>query len=619
MKSKTVTMIIILVASLILLGLLVADMVSIRTKVVKCTTGVGEIASFNDNDPYIITGEWEVYKDYLIITEQKDINTLEKTYLSSLSKNLKKGKEVKYYSYRMVIKGIPKGSILACSSNSFLKGYAVYFNRELVRADNYLVAKDGSKVILDGYNQPYLYNSDDELEIIIEFANKSTAYYSFVNDFYLDGVAGHFSIFSFQSVYLVGIVICSLLTLYFLLLCFSRRKPVRNILFAFLNVSTIGAILFNGQTTFLAIPPLPGVIERLVKLFCYYGATTIFTVLARTDICQKKLGMQEYCLIGSNAIVVLAGIIMPVQFVNALFVFVCVLAICALVYSTVQYLKYSKKEPTIQITITFFLIETILCYLYEIFLLVPVSTYNTSSLSTVFFLACVMLTVLNSYLREKEAEQTSLTKELTDKIRDTEFTFLNSQIQSHFIYNTLNSIQSLCNTNPEKASELVEEFSFYLRNRLEFNKMPNLINLEDEIEHIKTYINIEQTRFGDNIKCVYDLAITDIKIPPLSVQPLVENAVKHGISKQVGGGVIILSTYQDRKNVYIRVKDNGLGFDVNVLKDSKRVGFNNIKDRLDLYLGATIKLESKIGVGTVVTITIPKKNLTYDNTTSNPL
>ena len=148
--------------------------------------------------------------------------------------------------------------------------------------------------------------------------------------------------------------------------------------------------------------------------------------------------------------------------------------------------------------------------------------------------------------------------------------------------------------------------------------MPNLINLEDEIEHIKTYINIEQTRFGDNIKCVYDLQITDIKIPPLSVQPLVENAVKHGVSKQVGGGVIILSTYEDKRNVYIRVKDNGLGFDVDKLKDSKRVGFNNIKDRLSLYLGATIKLESKIGVGTVVTITIPKKNLTYENTKSNP-
>ena len=618
MRSKTVTTVIITVASIILLGLLIADMLSIKSKVIKCVDGEGTAIKFDDNDPYIITGDWEVYKDYLIVSEEKDINTLEKTYLSSLSKNLKKGNETKYYSYRVVIKGIPKGSILACSSNSFLKRYAVYYNRTLVRADGYLVTKDGTNITLDDYTQTYLLE-DDELEIIVELANNATSYYAFIQDFYLDGVAGHFSIFSFQSVYLIGIVICSLLSLYFALLCFSRRNPVRNILFVVLNLSTIGAILFNGQTTFLKIPPLPGTIEKLIKLFCYYGSTMIFTVLARTDICQKKLGLQEFLLIGSCGIVVLASIIIPIQFTNYLYIFVCALAIAALVYSTFQYLKHSAKEPTIQVSITFFLIETILCYIYEIILQCPVLTYHTSSLSTVFLLACIMLTVLNSYLREKEAEQSNLTKELTDKIRDTEFTFLNSQIQSHFIYNTLNSIQSLCNTNPEKASELVEEFSFYLRNRLEFNKMPNLINLEDEIDHIKTYINIEQTRFGDNIKCVYDLDVTDIKIPPLSIQPLVENAVKHGISKQVGGGTIILSTYQDKKNVYIRVKDNGLGFDIDTLKDSKRVGFNNIKDRLSLYLDGTIKLESKIGVGTVVTITIPKKSLTYVKTNDKPL
>ena len=618
MRTKRITTLIILVASLILLGLLIGDIINVRTRVVKCENGTGTISKFDNNDPYIISGDWEVYKDYLIISENKDITTLEKTYVSSLSKSLKKTGDIKYYSYRTVITGIPKDSVLATYSNSFLKGYAVYFNGELVRADGYLVTKDGNNVTLDSNSRSYYYDTD-ELEIVVELSNKTSSYYAFVNDFYLDGVAGHFSLLSFQATYLVGIVICSLLVLYFFLLCFSRKNTIRGIMFIVLNLATIGAILFNGKTTFFSFPPMPGIIERIIKLFCYYLATIAFTVLARTNICTKKPKLPEYILIGSIGVGVLASIIIPIQFINHLYIFICVLAIVVLAYSLVGYLKTSEKDPTLQITITFFLVETMLCYIYEIFLMLPIANYNTSSLSTVFFLACVMLTVLNSYLREKEAEQTSLTKELTDKIRDTEFTFLNSQIQSHFIYNTLNSIQSLCNTNPEKASELVEEFSFYLRNRLEFNKMPNLINLEDEIDHIKTYINIEQTRFGDSIKCVYDLAITDIKIPPLSVQPLVENAVKHGISKQVGGGVIILSTYQDKNNVYIRVKDNGLGFDTSKLKDSKRVGFNNIKDRLSLYLGATIKLESKVGVGTVVTITIPKKNLTYDNTATKPL
>lgn len=615
MRARRITVVIISVASLILLLLLFGDIINTRNRVIKCENGVGTINKFDSDDPFIISGDWEVYKDTLIISENKDINTLEKTYISNLNKTIAENDEIKYYSYRVVITGIPKDCILANHSNSFLRGYAVYFNGELVRADGHLVTKDGNTVTLDNYHRGYLLK-DDQLEIVVEMANYSGSYYGFVNDFYLDGIAGHFSLLSFQAVYLICIIICVLLVLYFLLLSFSKRNTARCLLFALLNVLTIGAILFNGQTTFFAFRPIPGIIERVIKLFCYYLATISFAILARTNFCSKKLKAPDYVLIGSIAIIVAASIIIPIQFINYICIFMSVLAIVVLLYTLVVYLKGSEKDPTIQVTIVFFLIEAILCYGYEIFLLSPINTYNTSSLATVFFLSCVMLTVLNSYLREKEAEQTSLTKELTDKIRDTEFTFLNSQIQSHFIYNTLNSIQSLCNTNPEKASELVEEFSFYLRNRLEFNKMPNLINLEDEIDHIKTYINIEQTRFGDNIKCVYDIAVTDIKIPPLSVQPLVENAVKHGISKQVGGGVIILSTYQDKKNVYIRVKDNGLGFDIETLKDSKRVGFNNIKDRLSLYLDGTIKLESKIGVGTVVTITIPKKNLTYDNTKS---
>ena len=183
MRSKTVTTVIITVASIILLGLLIADMLSIKSKVIKCVDGEGTAIKFDDNDPYIITGDWEVYKDYLIVSEEKDINTLEKTYLSSLSKNLKKGNETKYYSYRVVIKGIPKGSILACISNSFLKRYAVYYNRTLVRADGYLVTKDGTNITLDDYTQTYLLE-DDELEIIVELANNATSYYAFIQDFY---------------------------------------------------------------------------------------------------------------------------------------------------------------------------------------------------------------------------------------------------------------------------------------------------------------------------------------------------------------------------------------------------------------------------------------------------
>ena len=612
MRSRSITISIICITMFIFIGLLVCDIISIKDRVIKCNQGEANVLKFDESDPFIIAGEWEVYKDKLIISENLDVSTIEKEYTSSLYKSIKDGKEMKYYSYRVVLHSIPKHYVLSNSSNTFKSGYAVYINRQLVRTDNNFVDKDGNKLVVDDKATPYYVADDEDIEIIVELSNKTSSYYAFINNFYLDGNTGHFSLISFQAVYLIIIIGCSLLGLYFTLLCISRKNFLRNILIVAINICAIGSVLFNGETTFFKLPMVPALLENSIKILFYYLATTSFAILATTDFGTKKMGKFQYLLLGSTALVVVLELVLPINFSVHTLGVICVFAIGVLIYSTIRYLKTSKKDPMIQVTITFYLIETIGCYIYEIMTLTPILPYNKSSLSILLFLSCVLLTALNGYLRESEASKSSLTTELNNKIRDTEFVFLNSQIQSHFIYNTLNSIQALCNTNPEKAGELVEEFSFYLRNRLEFNKIPNLIDLKDEIDHIKTYINIEQTRFGDSVKCVYDLKVTDIKIPPLSIQPLVENAVKHGVSKQVGGGTITLSTYEDKKNVYIRVQDNGLGFDTSSLKDSKRVGFNNIKDRLELYLGGKIELVSKIGVGTTVTITIPKKNLTTE-------
>ena len=223
--------------------------------------------------------------------------------------------------------------------------------------------------------------------------------------------------------------------------------------------------------------------------------------------------------------------------------------------------------------------------------------------------------LLSLVLYKREIELTNVQEiiRLNNKIRDTEFTFLNTQIQSHFIYNTLNSIQSLCNTNPSKASELIEDFSTYLRTRLEFNKMPYLIDIEDELENIRTYLNIEKVRFENRVNYDYDLKVGAFKIPPLSVQPLVENAVKHGISKKRGGGKILISTYEDENFIYISVQDDGLGFDVESLNEKQRVGTENIRHRLALHLDATLLIDSQVNKGTIAIIKIPQNWLNIFN------
>ena len=194
------------------------------------------------------------------------------------------------------------------------------------------------------------------------------------------------------------------------------------------------------------------------------------------------------------------------------------------------------------------------------------------------------------------------------KLQESQISIMLSQIQPHFLYNTLNSIYQLCETNPMRARFLVSSFSEYLRNNLSTLEEPGLIPVETELAHINTYLDIEKVRFEDTLEIEYDIKSLDFSLPVLTVQPIVENAVKHGTSKKRGGGTVKISTDEDNENYIIQVSDTGCGFDPAKPKnDGKRhVGIENVKQRLSNMCHGSLTIESEIGTGTCVTITIPK-------------
>ena len=137
-----------------------------------------------------------------------------------------------------------------------------------------------------------------------------------------------------------------------------------------------------------------------------------------------------------------------------------------------------------------------------------------------------------------------------------------SQIQPHFIYNTLGTIEQLCITEPKEASKLVRNFSLYLRGNFSELDSVTPIRFEQELKHVEYYINIEKVRFPDmNIE--YDVEVTDFVLPALSVQPLVENAIKHGVTKKAEGGTVKLSTRLLDDYYYVIIEDDGIGFVTN--------------------------------------------------------
>ena len=208
-----------------------------------------------------------------------------------------------------------------------------------------------------------------------------------------------------------------------------------------------------------------------------------------------------------------------------------------------------------------------------------------------------------------EAQRIEAEKQAMEmKLQESRISIMLSQIQPHFLYNTLNSIYQLCETNPMRAKSMVNFFAEYLRNNLSTLEAPGLISFETELSHVKTYLEIEKIRFEDTLEIEYDIKCKDFSLPVLTVQPIVENAVKHGTSKKRGGGRVLISTDEDKENYIVKVSDTGSGFDPSVPKNDGKshVGIENVRQRLINMCGGTLSIESEVGKGTLATIVIPK-------------
>ncbi|HLK22145.1 MAG TPA: histidine kinase [Bryobacteraceae bacterium] len=166
---------------------------------------------------------------------------------------------------------------------------------------------------------------------------------------------------------------------------------------------------------------------------------------------------------------------------------------------------------------------------------------------------------------------------------------LEARIHPHFLFNTLNSISSLIAVNPARAEQTVGQLASLLRSSLDSGQQP-LIPLRQELAMVRSYLDIEKVRFGEKLKGNVDVAaeLEDAKVPPMSVQSLVENAVKHGITSQNGGGEVWVDAGVESGSLRIEVSDSGPGFDLTAIRPGH--GLDNLVQRLDALFGARGRL-----------------------------
>ena len=184
-----------------------------------------------------------------------------------------------------------------------------------------------------------------------------------------------------------------------------------------------------------------------------------------------------------------------------------------------------------------------------------------------------------------------------------------SQINPHFIFNTLNTIYYLCEKDSAEAQNAIEDFSTYLRENMDSIKNMEPIPFKKELVHVKRYLEIEKLRYEDELNVVYDINAKDFSVPALSVQALVENAVHHGLGKKENGGTITISSWQGKETVVVKIEDDGVGFNVNAKQADGRshTGIENVRSLLDRMCGGTLEIISERGKGTVAMLRIPLK------------
>ena len=346
-------------------------------------------------------------------------------------------------------------------------------------------------------------------------------------------------------------------------------------------------------------------LARTLTAICGYALRPVILVLFLRLIAPKKRLGWAWALVGVNGLVhstalfshICFWITMENNYESGPLAHFCLwvsalLFACVFVMSIRVFEPQKRKETWMPLLILALIAGALFLdsYVYK-------TPQPVSYLTIAIAISCVMYYIWLHLQFVREHEQ-ALQAEQRIQIMMT-------QIQPHFLYNTIATIKVLCESDADKAADVAEKFGDYLRQNLDSLSIADLIPFQKELEHTMTYAEIEMVRF-DNIRVDYDIQDEAFSLPPLTVQPLVENAIRHGVRARKEG-IVNVSTWQDENAHVIEVRDNGTGFDVKKIDeaDSSHIGIRNVRERIEKMCGGSMKVESRMDEGTTVTIRIP--------------
>ena len=232
--------------------------------------------------------------------------------------------------------------------------------------------------------------------------------------------------------------------------------------------------------------------------------------------------------------------------------------------------------------------------LIHTFIYVPLLVVFGLSLSMLSMFGIILCDQIEQYMRQQR------------EIAHQRASIMVLQMRPHFIFNTMMSIYYLCAQDSQKAQQVTLDFTSYLRKNFSAIASENTIPFANELEHTRAYLAVEQVQFEDSLFVEYDTPHTRFRVPPLTLQPIVENAVKHGMDPDSAPLRICIRTRETDAGHEITVEDNGPGFaQTNMDESEPHIALANIQQRLEIMCGGTLTVMPREGGGTVVKITLP--------------
>lgn len=594
----------------------------------KLDNGTLSLASWNEQADGIIplSGKWEFYWNRFITYDQINQGLASPDLFAnvpSVWNNYKvAGNNLPgfgFCTYTLKVTGAKKGEQLALWVPTFSTAYRLYIGGSLV-ASNGVVSTQKSKGVAYYNPQVAVFTpSSSEFDIVIQVSNYSYARGGMWYTLYLgtnSQISGIEKNFIREDFFLLGSFI--VMGFAFQSIYFLRRQEKSSMYFAILCLIAICHTLINGSYSINTLFPFVGY-EAVVRL--EYMTVTFYPgvlCLLAGELFPKEIGKKTVKIfIGYELLVTFIVLATPIMIFTRLANPIQMIGFAILVYLatriTTAILRGRAEAPIFLVSLIAIMVGTVYDTLYQNNI-ISGGYIELTPIAFSFMLmleAYVLARRFTIALKEKETAFTALQISV-ERERNTELKFLKSQIRPHFLHNSLNTIISVSRKDTNRSRGLLIEFSKYLRGCFDFNNLDDVIPIENELGFIRSYIVLEQARFGEKLRVEYDIEETGLTVPPLVLQPLVENAVVHGIMSKPEGGIVLIYVKHSGSLIRLGVKDNGCGIPdekadriLNGMESTRGVGINNINFRLQRLYGTSLQIKNICGGGVDVFMELP--------------